>query len=204
MSQGTSQAFDIVVFASSAGGITALKQVLSSLPSDFPLMVVVVQHMAKDRPSVLPAMLQQVCPLRVQAAQQGVSLKPGMVYVALPNWHLRVNEQGDFALTHTELVNFVRPAADLLFQSVATHYGERAIAVVLSGMGHDGALGLDAIKAAGGVTVAQSEATSEYFGMPGSAINTGMVDYITPLDDIAGCLINLVQGRDVPSSEPVG
>jgi len=109
-----------------------------------------------------------------------------------------IKRRGTLTLTDSELVNFVRPSADLLFESVAAAYGDRAIAVVLTGSGHDGALGVTAIKQRGGTVVAQDEASSEFFGMPSAAIKTGAVDFVLPLEEIAPTLTTLVaqQGRE--------
>jgi len=99
------------------------------------------------------------------------------------------------SLTQTELVNFVRPSADLLFESVAAAYGERAIAVVLTGAGKDGSMGVTAIKKRGGTVIVQDEATSEFFGMPSAAIRTGTVDFVLSLDEIPAALITLLAGE---------
>lgn len=99
------------------------------------------------------------------------------------------------SLTQTELVNFVRPSADLLFESVAAAYGERAIAVVLTGTGHDGSMGVTAIKKRGGTVIVQDEASSEFFGMPSAAIKTGAVDFVLSLDEIPTALQALVSGE---------
>jgi two-component system chemotaxis response regulator CheB len=114
------------------------------------------------------------------------------VLIAPPGKHLLVNPDGTISLTHTELVHFVRPSADLLFESVAASYRDKAIAVVLTGSGSDGAMGVKAIKKMGGTVIAQDEATCEFFGMPGAAIATGMVDFILPLDEIAPAIVTLV------------
>ena len=95
-------------------------------------------------------------------------------------------------LTQSKLVHFLRPSADLLFESVAASYGERAIAVVLTGTGSDGAMGVQAIKKMGGTVIAQDEATAEFFGMPSAAIHSGSVDFVLPLDEIATALVTLV------------
>jgi two-component system chemotaxis response regulator CheB len=103
-----------------------------------------------------------------------------------------INRDGSVSLTQTELVNFVRPSADLLFESVAASYGKRAIAVVLTGTGHDGSIGVTAIKQRGGTVIAQDEASSEFFGMPSAAIRTGAVDFVLALEEIPGALQSLL------------
>jgi two-component system chemotaxis response regulator CheB len=110
---------------------------------------------------------------------------------------LLVNPDGTLSLSQSELVHFVRPSADLLFESVAASYKERAIAVVLSGTGSDGSMGVKAIKKMGGTVIVQDEKSSEFFGMPGAALQTGSVDFILPLDEIPSALLTLVSTGDV-------
>ena len=135
-------------------------------------------------------------PLRVKEAEEGDRLEAGAVYVAPPNRHLLVRPGGDLTRSESAPVHFHRPSADLLFESVATSFGTRAIAVVLSGSGSDGAVGIRAIKSRGGMVLAQDEATSEFFGMPGAAAQTGSVDRVLALDEIGPALVTLVTGRD--------
>jgi two-component system chemotaxis response regulator CheB len=130
--------------------------------------------------------------LSVKEAQDKDSVSKGTVLIAPPDKHLLVNPDGTISLTQTKLVHFVRPSADLLFESVAASYREKAIAVVLTGSGSDGAMGVKAIKMMGGTVIAQDEATSEFFGMPGAAIATGEVDFILPLDEIAPAIVTMV------------
>lgn len=141
------------------------------------------------------AILSRRLVLPVQQAQQNDRLCPGIVYLAPPNYHTLVNADGTLALTQSARVHFVRPSADRLFDSVAESYGKRAIAVVLTGTGKDGATGIQAINRCGGIVIAQDEATSEFFGMPNAAIQTGWVDWILPLDEISTKLIALVKGQ---------
>ena len=130
----------------------------------------------------------------MKQAEDGERLLPSRVYIAPPDKHLLINKDRTVSLTSTELVHFVRPSADLLFESVAASFRDRAIAVVLTGSGVDGSMGLAAIKKMGGTVIAQDEASSEFFGMPGAAIDTGNVDFILPLEDIPGALVRLVHG----------
>jgi two-component system, chemotaxis family, protein-glutamate methylesterase/glutaminase len=191
---------DAVLVAASAGGLTALTSVLSELPADFPAGVAVVQHIEPHHRSLLAEILGRSCSLPVQQAQDGQPFVAGMVHVAPPDHHLLVNAGGTLSLTRTELVHFVRPSADLLFDSGAASFGNRAIGVVLTGSGSDGALGVEAIKRVGGTVIAQDEATSEFFGMPGAAIATGGVDFVLPLDQIADALTSLVVERSTRTS----
>lgn len=189
--------FDIVALASSAGGLTALSEVLACLPSDFPAAIVVVQHLDPRHRSLIAEILSRRTTLRVKEAEEGNHLNSATVFIAPPNRHLLVNSDGTVSLTQSELVHFVRPSADLLFESVAAAYKERAIAVVLTGSGSDGSMGVQAVKKMGGTVIVQDEKTSEFFGMPGAAIQTGNVDFILPLAEISPALVTLVMKGDI-------
>jgi two-component system chemotaxis response regulator CheB len=188
----SSAAFDIVAFAASAGGLTALSRVLADLPDGFPAALVVVQHLDPRHRSLMADILSRRTLLQVKQAEEGEKLHPATVYIAPPNRHLLVNPDGTLSLSQSELVHFLRPSADLLFESVAASYQERTIAVVLTGTGSDGAMGVQAIKKMGGTVIAQDEATSEFFGMPSAAIQSGSVDFILPLNEIPTALATLV------------
>ncbi|MDJ0636663.1 MAG: chemotaxis protein CheB [Xenococcaceae cyanobacterium MO_188.B29] len=189
-------AFDIVALASSAGGLNALTQVLASLPGDFPAAIVIVQHLDPRHRSLMADILSRRTPLSVKQAEEGDRLCPGTVYIAPPNRHLLVNPDGTISLSQSKLVHFVRPSADLLFDSAAASYKDKAIAVVLTGTGKDGVMGVQAIKKMGGTVIAQNQESSEFFGMPDAAIRTGSVDFILPLSEIASALISLVMQEE--------
>jgi len=184
--------FDIVALAASAGGLNALTQVLQALPADFAAGIVVVQHLDPRHRSLMAEILGRRIALKVKEAAQGDRVAAGTVMIAPPNNHLLVNQEGLLTLTQTELVHFLRPSADLLFESTAAAYRERAIAVVLSGSGHDGAMGVKAIKKMGGTVIAQDQESSEFGGMPAAAQQTGLVDFVLPLNEIARALQILV------------
>lgn len=186
--------FEVIAIAASAGGLTALSAVLSRLPADIPAAFLIVQHLDRGHRSLLADILDRRSPLSVKEAHSGDKLHFGVAFVAPPDEHMLVNPDGRIMLTHTELVHFVRPSADLLFESVAGSYGSRAIGVVLSGTGSDASLGADAIRKKGGVVIAQDQATSEFFGMPSAVIDRGSANFVTPLPEIALLLANLVKG----------
>ena len=190
--QSSSAAFDVVALAASAGGLTALSRVLTDLPAHFPAALLVVQHLDPHHRSLMADILGRRTALRVKQAEEGDRFLPGTVYVAPPDRHLLVNPDGTLSLSRTELVHFVRPSADLLFESVAATSKQRAIAVVLTGTGVDGTMGVRAIKKMGGTVIVQNEQTSEFFGMPSAAIQTGCADFILPLDEIPKALLALV------------
>jgi two-component system, chemotaxis family, protein-glutamate methylesterase/glutaminase len=185
-------AFDLVAIASSAGGLRALTEVLSGLTADFPASIAVVQHLDPRHRSLMADILNRQSRLPIKQAEDGDRVQPGAVFIAPPDRHLLVNADGTLALSRTELVHFVRPSADLLFESVAASFKDRAIAVMLTGTGSDGATGVEAIKKMGGTVIAQDEGTSEFFGMPGAAIQTGVVDFVLPLKDIGPALTKLI------------
>jgi len=187
--------FEIVALAASAGGLKALSEVLAGLPADFPAALVVVQHLDPRHRSLMAEILGRRTRLAVRQAADEDRLRPGTVYIAPPDRHLLVNPDGVLSLTRTELVHFSRPSADLLFESVAASYRERAIAVVLSGSGSDGAMGAKAIKKMGGTLIVQDPATAEFAGMPGAARHTGLADFVLQLDEIAGALQSLAAER---------
>lgn len=191
---------NVVAIAASLGGLQAISEILSALPSDFPAAITVVQHLYPHYPSYMADILSRCTPLTVLQASSGDQLRPGTVYIAPPNKHLLVNWDGTLSLSNLEKVNFVRPCADLLFESVATSFKERAIGVVLTGRGCDGARGVQAIRKMGGMVLTQSEATCKCFSMPSFAIDTGSVDLILPLNQIAFALETLIMGAEVLAS----
>ena len=184
---------NIVLIGGSAGSIDALKVILSGLPKDFPAAVLVVVHIGA-RESVLPRLLERCSALPVRHALQGDPILPGHVLVAPPDLHLTLARDGD--KTYARLScgpkeNHSRPAIDPLFRSAATLYGAGAIAVVLSGFLDDGTVGLQAIKACGGIAVAQDPQDAEVPEMPGSAIEHTAIDVVCPAAGIAAALVEL-------------
>ncbi|HYG62157.1 MAG TPA: chemotaxis protein CheB [Thermoanaerobaculia bacterium] len=186
----------VVALAASAGGIQALSHVLAALPPGFPAAVVVLQHLSEQSPHVMADIFARRSVLPVAEARAGDVLTPGRVFVAPPGRHLLVEPEGILALSDALPVHFVRPAADLLFASLAESLGTRAIAVVLSGSGLDGADGVKVIKGHGGRVLVQDRATSEVFGMPRAAADTGCADRVLPLQEIAPVLIDLVGQKE--------
>ena len=187
--------FGVVVIASSLGGIAALSEVLSALPANFPAPIIIVQHLQPAYKSQLDEILNRRTPLHVKWAEQGECLCAGNVYLAPADNHVVIVPPGIVTLSHAEKVQFVRPSANPLFDSVAAYYGERAIAVVLTGAGSDGASGVQSIKYCGGKVLVQNMRTSQSFGMPGAALRTGCVDFTLSLRVIARALVSLVMVR---------
>jgi two-component system chemotaxis response regulator CheB len=203
--QSSAAAFNVVALAASAGGLTALSRVLTELPAHLPVALLVVQHLDPHHRSLMADILGRRTALRVKQAEEGDRFLPGTVYVAPPDRHLLANTDGTLSLSRTELVHFVRPSADLLFESVAAAAKQRAIAVVLTGTGVDGTMGVRAIKKMGGTVIVQNEQTSEFFGMPSAAIQTGCADFILPLDEIPKALLALVvRGKPLSKNNLTG
>jgi two-component system chemotaxis response regulator CheB len=189
-------AFELVALAASAGGLNALSHVLAGLPADFPAALVVVQHLDPRHRSLMAEILARRTAIRVKEAAEGDHVEPAIAHLAPPNRHLLVNPDRTLSLTQTELVHFLRPSADLLFESAAASYRERAIAVVLSGSGQDGAMGVRAIKKMRGTVIVQDARNAEFRGMPDAALATGAADFVLALDDIAPALQKLCSQHD--------
>ena len=187
--------FDIIAIAASAGGLAALSRVLGDLPADLPVPVVIVQHLDPRHRSLMADILRRRTPLQVEEAADGAKLLPATAYVAPPDVHLLVNSSGCVNLSHSELVHFVRPSADLLFESSAGAYPGRTIGVVLTGTGSDANMGVQAIAQTGGTVIAQDPATAEFAGMPQAAVNTGAVDFVLDLEEVGPALVALVMGE---------
>jgi two-component system chemotaxis response regulator CheB len=174
----THPSFEIVVIAASAGGIHALIDVLAPLPAAFPLPILIVQHLSPTFESELPTLLGWRTRLAVKWAEEGEWPESGVVYVAPPSRHLAVTAEKRLSLQEYAGVTRYKPDANHLFESVARVFGKHAIGIVLSGMLNDGARGAAAINAVGGLTMAQSECSSEFFDMPAAAIDFGRTDLI--------------------------
>jgi len=182
-----------VVIASSTGGPMALCQLCSSLPTDFPVPILLVQHNTSGFDKGFVQWLDGYSHLKIQLAEEGIYPSKGNVYVAPTDKHLTVGSAG-IAFNDSDPINNQKPSADLLFKSAAEQFGASLVSVVLTGMGSDGAEGTKYVKNAGGITIAQDESTSMIFGMPQAAAETGCIDIVLPLEDISGKLVSLTRG----------
>jgi two-component system chemotaxis response regulator CheB len=182
----------LVAIGASTGGPMALQLILSGLPGDFPVPIVVVPHIAEGFAPGLADWLSASSDLRVKVASAGESLATHTVYLAPDGRHMGVTRDGRVALVDAPSIGGLRPSATHLFASAAQAFGSSVAAVILTGMGSDGVEGLSAVKAAGGRVLAQDEASSVVYGMPREAVLAGAVDTILPLDAIAPCLVKLV------------
>jgi two-component system, chemotaxis family, protein-glutamate methylesterase/glutaminase len=184
--------YSVVAIGTSWGGLVALTKLLSGLPADFGLPVVVVQHRGKDSEGLLGDLLQDATDLRVCEAEDKVSLTAGFVYIAPANYHVLI-EQGYLSLSVEEPVRFSRPSIDVMFSSAADSYRTAAIGVVLTGANEDGSRGLAQIAARGGKALVQDPKTAEIPIMPSAAIKAVPTAEVLPLDAIAARLIELSQ-----------
>ncbi len=178
-------AIEAVAIGCSAGGLEALRKILNALPATFPAAVIIVAHTAPDGENLLSSLLAKTCQLPVSEAYEREPVLPGQVYVAPPNYHLLIEPNRCFALSVDERVCFVRPAVDVLFYSAADVYRDRLLGVILTGANSDGAQGLKAIKAAGGITLVQDPGEAYADTMPKTAIATGAVDKVLSLAALA-------------------
>lgn len=175
----------IVVIGASTGGPQALHDILSHLPAAFPLPVVCVQHIVSSFLSGMITWLADACPLTVRKACQGEIPLPGTVYFAPEDTHLELNDGGRFQLSSAPPFDGHRPSVTVTMRAAARCFGSGTVGVLLTGMGRDGADGMTSIAAAGGITLAQDEASSVVYGMPKEAVAQGAVQYLLPLEQIA-------------------
>jgi len=191
LSRAADARIDVVAIGVSTGGPNALAELLPALPASFPVPIVIVQHMPPVFTRMLANRLDGRSAVKVIEAEGGEVLGPGRVHIAAGGRHLTLARQGTSVVTVANddpPENSCRPAVDVLFRSVAALYGSGALAVVLTGMGQDGLRGAEVIRAAGGQVVAQDEATSVVWGMPGFVARAGLADAVLPLDAMANDL----------------
>lgn len=170
--------FPLVVIAASTGGPATLMNLVPRFPTDFPGAIILVQHMPAAFTTQLSVQLAEVAAIRVKEAEDRELIRPGALYVCPGSHHLRISSRGQIVLEDGPRISGYKPCADVTFDSAAIYAGAQVIAVVLTGMGGDGARGVQSVKAAGGWALAQDEATSVIFGMPAEAIRTGAVNQV--------------------------
>ena len=181
----------VIAIAASTGGPAALHLILTALPADFPVPILVVQHISPGFSAGFASWLDQASRLRVKLAEEGEALLPGSVYVADDDHHLCVSSTRKVHLSSAPPVGGFRPSGTPLFETVAAAYGRAALAVILTGMGRDGVDGLRDIRKAGGRTIAESEATAVVYGMPAAAVQAGLADFVLPLDEVRANMAGL-------------
>ena len=187
----------VVVIGVSTGGPAALDRVLPVLPRSYPLPVLVVQHMPEIFTGLLAERLNGRCQLEVREATDGDAVAPGIIFVARGNWHMEVlagassGAAPTLRLMQSPPVNHCRPAVDILFRTAAAVYGGAVVAAILTGMGSDGLAGCRLLRAAGSTVLAQDQATSTVWGMPGVVANAGLANRVLPLDAIGPEIVRL-------------
>jgi two-component system, chemotaxis family, protein-glutamate methylesterase/glutaminase len=194
---------EVVVIGVSTGGPNALTTMLPKLPENFPVPILIVQHMPPIFTRHLADRLNQLCQLHVHEAVDGELVVAGGAWLAPGNFHMTVRRQGPqlkAVLNQEQPENSCRPAVDVLFRSAAELFGANVLSVVMTGMGHDGQRGCDAIRQAGGRVIVQDEATSVVWGMPGAVVNAGLANKILPLSKIADEILFQTQSNRTGNS----
>lgn len=185
----TSERPRAIVIGTSAGAVGALSQILPALPADFPLPVFVVVHVPRDRESMLTPLLQAKCQMAVREAADKEAISGGVIYLAPPNYHLLVEEDGVLSLSSDEEVWYSRPSIDVLFESAADAYGAALIGVILTGANPDGARGLKAIAQRGGTVFVEDPETAHAAAMPLAALSACPAARIGTLKEIASYIM---------------
>jgi len=186
---------EAVVIGASTGGPKALYKVITALPSDIGVPVFVVQHMPMGFTKAFAERLNLNSKIKVVEAQEGDTVSNNVVYIAPGGFHMEIGVDKKIHLNTQPTLWGVRPAVDKLFMSAITVYGSKLLSVVLTGMGKDGAQGTAAIKDNGGITMAEHQSTCTIYGMPKAAFETGKVDEVVPLDNVAQEIGKVVMGR---------
>ena len=181
----------LVVIGGSAGGVTAMQRLLGALPARFDIPLAMVLHIAADRASGLAAVLAHVTKLAVSEALDKEPLQPGHVYLAPPDYHLLIEPDRTLSLSCDDPVLYSRPAIDPLFETAADVYGDRLLAILLTGASHDGREGIAAVRRAGGTAWVQDPASAEVPLMPAAAIAHAGADRVLDLDTLATSLAAL-------------
>lgn len=196
--------FQAVTIGVSTGGVNALQKLLGQLPADFPLPILIVQHIGPEAGIGLVKLLDECCALRVKEADEQDEILPGTVYLAPSNYHLLVERAGFLSLSADPPVSFSRPSVDVLFESAAEAFGPGLIGVVLTGANFDGSQGLRTIKQKGGVAIVQDPDDAEARQMPQSAMAAAEVDYVVTLAGMAALLRKLAPRRSARTHQGKG
>jgi two-component system, chemotaxis family, protein-glutamate methylesterase/glutaminase len=176
---------EAVVIGASAGALDALSSILPALSCDFPLPILVVVHVPPDKRSVMAELFRAKCHLRVEEAEDKQPIEPGTIYFAPPDYHLLIEVNKTVALSSDEPVLFSRPSIDVLFETAADAYGPALVAIILTGANHDGARGMQAVSAAGGLAIVQDPVTAFASTMPEAAIEMCPAVHVMSLAAIA-------------------
>lgn len=184
---------DIILIGASTGGPNAIEKIVSEFEKDLNAAVLIVQHMPSGFTKTFAERLNRRCQLEVLEASDGIKIEKNKVYIAPGGYHMIVRYKGIIEINKEEPIWGVRPSVDKLFMSIAPIYKNRIISVILTGMGRDGSEGTVVVKMNNGTTIAQDENSSVIYGMPKSAYETGYIDYVLPLKDIASKIKSLIK-----------
>lgn len=191
----TVNSYDVIVIGASTGGPKTVEKLLLELPADLGVAILIVQHMPKGFTKSFADRLNRCCTIEVLEASDGIKIEKNKVYIAPGGYHMEVIKGEKIQLTDGPSIWSVKPAVDKLFISISKVWKGRAISVILTGMGRDGAEGTKAIKSVGGTTISQDEESCVIYGMPKAAYETGTVDYVLPLDKISLKIKSLLNKR---------
>lgn len=181
--------YDMVVIGGSAGSLKLIEEVLNKIPQTTHLSIIIVLHRMFSAKNYLIKELNEISSIIVEEAEEKAKIKKGRAYIAPPDYHLLIEEDKTFSLDYSEKIRYSRPSINVTFESVADVYKNKAIAILLSGANDDGANGIEAIKANGGLTIVQDPELAEYKVMPLTAIQQTDVDYVYNNNEIVNCLM---------------
>lgn len=187
--------FRAVAIGVSFGGVQALKLLLGRLPADFPLPLLIVQHLSPEAGDGLAELLDELCAIRVKEADEQERIAPGTAYLAPPNYHLLVERDGSLSLAADARVSYARPSVDVLFESAAAAFGSTLIGVILTGANGDGSSGLRTVKQMGGLAIVQDPEDAPAQQMPLAALAATRADHVVPLEAMTALLCRLVAGE---------
>jgi len=173
----------------------ALSTIIPTLPSSFPIPIVVIQHISPHSDNYTIRYLDSISNIHVKEVDEKEKISPGKVYMAPPDYHVLIEEDETFSLSVEDRINYARPSIDVFFESAAEVYGARLVGIILTGANNDGSKGLKKIKEEGGLVIVQDPNTAEVDGMPRSALETTTADYILSLEEIGPFLVELGQGE---------
>jgi two-component system chemotaxis response regulator CheB len=185
--------YKAIVIGVSAGGLNALSEIFSRLPADFPIPVMVTQHLHPDDDGSLAEILSPKSSLKIIEAMDKMPVVPGTVYLAPPNYHLLIERDNTLALSKDQKTNYSRPSIDVMFETAAYAYGDKLIGIILTGANNDGSAGISLIKDFGGLTIAQDPAVAEFPAMPEFAVSTGKIDKIFSLEELSRYLKQMTE-----------
>lgn len=183
--KSSSNKYELIVIGTSAGGLHALTSILSELPKNYPIPILIVQHRMASNTSMLEDVLQSKCRLKIKQADEKLVIEHGVAYIAPADYHMLVEQNGTISLSCDEKVCYSRPSVDVLFESASFAYREKLLGIILTGANADGSMGVRSIRYHGGSTIVQEPSEAPYSMMPQSAIDIHCVDLVMPLQEIA-------------------